>query len=344
MQKILAIDAGGTSTRAVIATADGHGVGFGTAGSGNPISAGLDGALDSFATAAERAQASYGQGPQEFSCILIAMAGKSAGVSLDLISARLSGLGARGPVETDSDLLAMFCSGTASPNGYALVAGTGAVAARVRNRRLERVCGGTGWLLGDDGSGFWIGQRVARAVVAALDGLGPQTALTGLLLQSLALECGPENAGEHIEGRPEVLLRLLETLYALRPVELSRFAPLAFQAGDDAVARAIVSDAASALVDTLATVRTTDAAGPLVLGGSVLNDGLLGADSPVAATLRGQLHADDAVCVQDGAVGATVLALLRVGTEVDPRLFERIGRDVARLRGNAEATTTGATR
>ena len=39
-----------------------------------------------------------------------------------------------------------------------------------------------GWLLGDDGSGYWIGRRVVRAAVGAIDGRLPETALADALL------------------------------------------------------------------------------------------------------------------------------------------------------------------
>lgn len=336
MQRILAIDAGGTSTRAVVATLAGECLGVGLGAGGNPISSGVSGALQAVTAAAAGAvtQAADTGGPDgEFACVLVAMAGKSGGLPDVRITERLAAAGIRGPLELESDLLAMFCSGTPSPEGYALAAGTGSVAARVRGHGLERVAGGTGWLLGDDGSGFWIGRRVARAVVAALDGLGPSTALTALVLEQLGLAADDPAAGETVEGRPAVLMRLLTELYRLRPVHLSRFAPLAFRAAReqpaDEVAGHILEAAASALVGMLDAVREPGLGGPLVLGGSVLGAGLLAPDSPLAGTLLADLRATRVVCAPDGAVGAAVLGLLHAGAAVDDRVFERLSASVA---------------
>lgn len=354
MQRILAIDAGGTSTRAVIADLDGTCRGFGLGAGGNPISSGVEGALDSLATATEAALRQAETSTTDsgrpgasagFDLILIAMAGKSGGLPATHVSERLAQHAVHGPLELESDLLAMFCSGTPSADGYALAAGTGAVAARVRGHRLDRVAGGTGWLLGDDGSGFWIGHRIVRAVVAALDGLGPETALTPLLLEQLGLDSGRAGLGDGaadasgmaadsdtVEGRPGVLLPLLGELYRLRPVQLSRFAPLAFLAGDDEVARGILADGASALVRTLDAVREPGLDGPLVLGGSVLQSGMLAAGSPLADTLLARLGPAQPVSAQDGAVGAALLGLLHAGTNVDEALFERLTTTVAAAR------------
>ena len=77
----------------------------------------------------------------------------------------------------ESDLLAMFCAGSSDLDGHALVAGTGSAAIRVRGGEVEGVSDGSGWLLGDEGSGFWIGHHIVRAAVADLDGRGPWTGL-----------------------------------------------------------------------------------------------------------------------------------------------------------------------
>lgn len=335
MHTILAIDAGGTSTRAVILDTAGTCLGLGHAGGGNPISAGFDGALASLAMATRQAMSF--SGVDSFSSALIAMAGATSRMPREELSARFASLGLRGGLTVESDLLAVFRSGTLAPRGYALVAGTGSVAARIEDGELAAVSGGAGWLLGDGGSGFWIGHRVVRAVVAQLDGRGPETALTALLLAALELTPTAERA----HGRSRVLLDLIDALYALPPVRLSRFAPLAFQAQGDPVARAILEDAAAELVATLAAIRLDDADGPVVLGGSILGDiaasagpGSAGAlsPSPVASALAAALGGTRLIPVRDGIVGAAVLGLTRAGVPVDSGVRDRIRNSVAELR------------
>ena len=101
------------------------------------------------------------------------------------IGSRPSALDA--PLVHESDLLATYCSGTHRPDGYAVVAGTGAGAIRLERGRQVAVADGLGWLLGDEGSGFWIGHRVVRAALADLDGRGPATGLTPLVLARLGV-------------------------------------------------------------------------------------------------------------------------------------------------------------
>jgi glucosamine kinase len=321
MQKLLAIDAGGTSTRAVIVDDSGNCLGFGQAGGGNPISAGFERALDALADATSMALAPSGP---PLSSALIAMAGATSRMPRPQLVERFRTLGLVGDLALESDLLAMFRSGTLSSSGYALIAGTGSVAAHIEDGILRSVSGGAGWLLGDGGSGFWIGHRVARAVVAFLDGRGADTALTAALLDALGLV----DTGERAHGRRRVLLDLIDALYAIPPVGLSRFAPLAFQAADDQVAQGILKAAAAELVGTLTAIRPADAVGPVVLGGSIL-----GARdrNPVASALAAALPGAELIPARDGVVGAAVLAMLRAGIRVDEDMQSRIARGVAQF-------------
>lgn len=317
MREFLAVDAGGTSTRAVLIDSEGAARGFGRAASGNPTSAEPETAIASVASAIEQALATGRADPAAVEVVLVAHAGGHP-TYVPGIQQRLQALGVTAPIVTAGDLLAIFASGTHATDGAALIAGTGAIGGAVRGGGLDHVVDGTGWLLGDAGSGFWIGHRVARAVVDALDG-GRATALTAALLHQLGLQEDEDRA--HVHGRPPVFGRLVTALYALRPVQLSRFAPLAFElAAGDEVASEIVRDAIAALTALLTRVRAAQADGPLVFGGSVLIEGVLRLDAALAAPLLAAAGASKPIPVEDGLVGAAVLALRAAGTEVDANL------------------------
>ena len=124
MPNILAIDAGGTSTRAVVVDESGNCLGFGQSGGGNPISAGFGPALAALAEATSLAQATSGP---RLSSALIAMAGATSRMPRQELKERFIALGLHGELTLESDLLAMFRSGTLAPSGYALIAATGGV-------------------------------------------------------------------------------------------------------------------------------------------------------------------------------------------------------------------------
>jgi glucosamine kinase len=56
----------------------------------------------------------------------------------------------------------------------------------VADHRLTRTADGHGWLLGDDGSGFWLGREAVRATLRALDAGEPPGHLAGSVLRELA--------------------------------------------------------------------------------------------------------------------------------------------------------------
>jgi glucosamine kinase len=274
--------------------------------------------------AAEQATAGF-TGPERPALALIAMAGEKTPAFREQVVGRLAALGV-GQVVLEHDLLGMFHSGTAALDGYALIAGTGTVAARIRGGRLDRVVGGRGWLLGDAGGGFWIGHAVARAVVASLDGQGQGTKLTGLVLEALGIEADTATPA----GSAEALGQLVSALYARPPISLAQFAPLAFAAHEDRVARPILVAASAALADLLAAVRAADLPGPVVVGGGIIVRGMLAAPPSLQAELV-PVAGDPVFPVSDGLVGAAVLVLRYAGRQVDEALFHTIQADVARV-------------
>lgn len=322
---MLGVDAGGTSTRAVLSTARGECLGYGVGGRGNPIAVGPERAADGVLDAVAGALAPSGRSLAGVEVVTAAMAGHGAehgegGWLLD----RLVAEGFAGRLTFESDLLATYSSGTVEPFGYAIVAGTGASAIRVSGGRIEATADGLGWLLGDRGSGFWIGRRVARAVVRDLDHAGPATALTDAVLEHLDIAADATRS----EGRARSLVRLVESLYSARPIELAALAPYAFTAGD-AVAEGIVRRAGEHLADTLTGLLTEP--GPLVVGGSVLARSGFVRDAFIARLGASAVDLDLRP-VTDGAVGAALLALRAGGMRVSADTSALLSETIAQFR------------
>ena len=320
--RYLAIDVGGTSTRVAVVDADGTCVGYGAAGSGNPTSSGLENAAASIVGAADAAVAEAGVTMDDLAAGTVGIAGAGGETGVKLL-AELASAGVSVPLTLEADLLAAFCAGTLSVQGYAIVSGTGACAVRIRDLRIDDTGDGLGWLLGDGGSGFWLGHRAVRAVAAALDDGTPITRLVDPVLAELGVA---HDAAMGSHGRSVALDHLVHAVYRLRPVEIARLAPLVFEvaAAGDAEAVAIVRGAANALTSTLASVLDPDSVGPLVLCGSILARQPSVAD-PVTAAFRSVMGRDARVVpVTDGLPGAAVLALRRAGVTVDDAVFGRI--------------------
>lgn len=329
MLHLLGIDAGGTSTRAALLTSDGTCLGVGRGGRGNPVSDGEEAAAQAIGSAISGALAHAPHVPPgEIVAVTLAMAGGSAaGLADEWLRPSLTNLGIHASAQVEPDLLAMFASGTHEPDGYGLVAGTGSTAVRVRGGEVDLTADGLGWLLGDRGSGFWIGHQVALAVALELDGRGPETSLTPAVLAALEIDA----AGQpDINGRPAALARLVAAVYRSSPLRLATLAPLAFADPDDDVAAAIIEAAVAALAQLVLDVALPELPGPLVVGGGVATQNRVH-ESVVAAVdaagVTGPVHR-----VDDGLVGAGVLALRRTGITVDEAIFDRLVETTATAR------------
>ena len=312
-------DLGGTSTRILVVGTDGREHGRSTAGGGNPIShpAGAAAALgDALRTALA------GVDPGRVRASVIGVAGGPA-LRTPPVAAQFGKVWAEAGLTCDPgyapDLEVAFAAGTPEPNGTVLVAGTGAAAGAVTGHRLTRTADGHGWLLGDDGSGFWLGREAVRAALRTLDAAEPPGRLVGSVLRELdAAETVDQIQLAHrgIDRRRD---RVIQAVNSRPGVQLSALAPLvtaAYREGDPE-ARSIVERAAAALLATLSRVRDQGERTPIVLAGSLTSD-----TSPVGTTLRTLLEARFAGTVRparSGVGGAAWLAL----AALDPALATR---------------------
>lgn len=211
-----------------------------------------------------------------------------------------TGLAERVRVETDVDVA--FYDAFATGPGILLVGGTGSVAqARTPGGRFIRV-GGWGAMIGDEGSGWWIGIRALGAVLRAIDGRGPET----VLATTLPARLGTKSPAE-----------LMDHLWTAPKGEVAGLAPLVAEAAEegDEVAEEIVQAAVEALaahvVPLLSEWRREEPeadpsvalVGGLVVQGGPLHDRL----APRIRALGGMPRRNRT----DPALGAAQMALAR---------------------------------
>ncbi len=320
---VLGVDAGGTSTRALVCDAAGRALGRGRSGGANVRSAVGDPAanladavrqaLDAAASldvgadrgpsaAGPRRDASALDARVEAVCVGIAGTEARREEVEALVARALAAAGVTVVPIVVTDLEIAYRSVALSSSGALLLAGTGAVAARFEDWSLRERRDGLGWLLGDRGSGVWIGRRVLRAVAADLDG-GPTTAMTAGVLALLEL---PADAGG------QELIRATDGLPA---ASWGQCAPIALaHAAHDRVAARIVDDAADALVESLRGVRPDVLPGagadadPVVLAGGLLEAGPLREKLAARVAVAGYAHAP--------VVGACIVAAASLGVDL----------------------------
>ncbi|NCT85579.1 MAG: ATPase [Comamonadaceae bacterium] len=239
------IDGGGTSTRALVADAQGRILGRGEAGA----SALGQGAEQAWRHIAQAIAAANVPGLELAHCALgLGLSGTGVPAQLQAFVAADPGV-ARFTLVTDG-LVALLGAHGGEP-GALLISGTGSVAEALLPDGSRRMVGGWGWQIGDEGSGAWLGQQAMKLAQAAHDG----RAEAGALVQAVRGQAG--------STREELLAfcaRAGQGGYA-------GLAPLVFEhEAHDPAAAALLQQAAQALETLAAAVHPTL---PLALAGSI---------------------------------------------------------------------------
>lgn len=239
------IDGGGTSTRALVADAEGRILGRGEAGA----SALGQGAAQAWRHIGEAIAAAGVPGLDLRDCGLgLGLSGTGVPAQLQAFVAADPGV-ARFTLVTDG-LVALLGAHGGKP-GALLISGTGSVAEALLADGRRRMVGGWGWQIGDEGSGAWLGQQAMKLAQAAYDSRAP----AGPLVQSVWRQAGTTREA------------LLGFCAQAGQGGYASLAPLVFEhEADDPAAGALLAEAARALDVLAAAVHPTL---PLALAGSI---------------------------------------------------------------------------
>jgi N-acetylglucosamine kinase-like BadF-type ATPase len=186
---LLAVDAGGTQTTAWLidaAVEEVKGpVGRGRSAGGNPLSVGFDEATRAIRAAVDQARHDASAPSAPIARAILSIAGAASADVRDPLIHWVIGSALAKRVAVVSDFLPVLAAGTPDCCGVALVSGTGSSAfARTADGRTAR-CGGWGYLLGDEGSGYAIGRAALQHALLALEASREPDALARGVLNAL---------------------------------------------------------------------------------------------------------------------------------------------------------------
>ena len=262
---VIGIDGGGSKTHAIVADESGNTLGEAT-GPGSAVKPGEEEAsADVIVQVAREAleKAKLSDATPKVLCVGVAGAGREnpkqalwqALVARDIADDIV--------VHTDSGIALDDAFGDGP--GVLLIAGTGSMAVGRSPAGSNGRVGGWGPIIGDEGSGTWIGRRALSIVSAAADGRESQTALTGAILTAAEVN-------EMSELIPWAAAATREQIASLAPVVFS------VADGGDLRANAVVSLAVEELmlhIRALAQQLFGDerAAIPVALAGGLMSKG-----------------------------------------------------------------------
>jgi N-acetylglucosamine kinase-like BadF-type ATPase len=176
---VLGIDAGGTKTLCLLADANGRIVADARGPGANLHVAGESGVE---ATLRDVIAKTIGDRAVSPAAICIGIAGVDRDDEALAIHAIAHGICPHARVLVVNDALIALAAGAHDAPGIVIIAGTGSIIYGRNSAGEAARAGGWGHMVGDEGSGYWIGREAVAAVMRASDGRGPATRLTAEIL------------------------------------------------------------------------------------------------------------------------------------------------------------------
>lgn len=265
---LVGVDVGGTATRAAVAdNRSGIVLGVGQESGGNPNVVGADAATNRIRAAVDAALRQAGDTAAtraDVRGMVLGMSGYGTARSTPEFARSCCPDGVDVMPRIVSDVAVAYSSATAEPHGYVVVAGTGAVAAEIDQAEIVRRRDGWGWLLGDQGSGFWLGREAVRATLAELERASVRP------LAGTRPERSPLAATVLDWFSVDDLDDLLAAAYGTEPRSLADLAPLVTALSCRDTAAAGLCQRAGELLADLIDSLDPAMDRPVVTGGSVL--------------------------------------------------------------------------
>ena len=274
MLRLVGIDIGGTRTRARL-WAGGRTAAETEAPSASLPAVGIEAAR----AALSAALAGLGLDPADpVDAICVGSAGLSVPGADDFLRAQLTPLARSGLVVVVSDVM-LVLPAAGFEAGVAVISGTGSVAVGVAGERSVQA-GGWGYLLGDEGSGYWLVREALRVLLSRRD-----------------RGCPPGDLGDQLLAATGAAdLGALQRRYYAQPHlprEWARYARTVLESTDSAAARIAArgADSLAALAAAAAAELTADDPGhlPVVLAGGLMGNARYrhAVEHAVSATLPG---------------------------------------------------------
>jgi N-acetylglucosamine kinase-like BadF-type ATPase len=265
---VLGVDGGGSKTNAWLGRICGgtlEKIGEGQGGAANPRSVGFQKTYNSLLHAIQSAfeQAGLASQPVDRACLCLAGAGRSQEREavlkwaselgwtrqLEIVSEAEAVLAATDWREETSDRFKAGNSEVSSEFGHisntaevALICGTGSLAwGRCRSLGLQMRCGGWGFLMGDEGSGFWLGKQVLEVACRVADGRSQEQSVLRAVLEFL-----------EISSPDEIVLWCYQDTGSRE--RIAKLAPLAFHLSDIPVIDKFINQGALELAEMIAVV------------------------------------------------------------------------------------------
>jgi N-acetylglucosamine kinase-like BadF-type ATPase len=320
---VMAIDGGATKTLAAVLDLEQGAVHLAQGGPSNEDAVGARAAVAALLEVAEQALQRAGIDDGQLATAVVAV----AGTDTDAIARQVKAARSDDWIVVN-DVVGAWAAATGAQPGIGAISGTGSNVFGVGPHDRPWRVGGWGQLLGDEGSGYWLGAQSIRAALHDRDGSGPRTALSEAVVEFFGTS-SVEAVAALVYSKP------------LTKGEIAAFATETCKLAErgDAVARELYARGACELAEQIvAVIRHTglgdagdsgnDGAGgfPVGLIGSVFRAGALFVE-PLTATVHEAAPAARVSVVEMAPVGGSLLLAARAcgcAEQLDPDSLTRL--------------------
>jgi glucosamine kinase len=300
---LLGVDGGATKTLAAVLDLEQSVLHLGHGGPSNEDAVGADAAVRALLGAADEAIASAGIAEEQLGSAVLAIAGTdTAAVAANVRRARTESW------LVVNDVVAAWATATGAAPGVAVISGTGSNVFGVGHDGSSWRAGGWGHLLGDEGSGYWLGVQSIRAALRDREASGPATALSDAVPAFFG-EASVEAVASRVYSKP-----LTKGEIAAFAVETATLA-----VGGDAVAGELYELGASALAAQITAVIARaglSGAFPVGLIGSAFKAGAVFIE-PLTRAVREHAPQARVATVEMAPVGGSLLLAARACGHTD---------------------------
>lgn len=322
---VLAVDGGQTSSKAMIATLDGEILGWGI---GSPCDHlhgpnGYQRNRDAIHSAAHSALKAAGRTTDDIALVGLGLTSAAReSTALVMIGDMVRELCSPEKIWVDADFVSNLAGASGGEPGVVVIAGGGSIGYGVDDHGHEAIAGGLGYLMGDEGSGWYIGLRAIQAAAEGFDRRGPETALLPMVLDHYGIT---------------VIRQIIRVLYdtSFSREQVSTLTPKVIEVAEegDAVANEIVTTAGMKLGElALGAIRQLHSPGHPVRvfpTGGVFSAGPMVMDSFTGTIRSGWPEASIEPPRYPPVIGAYLKALGAAGLLVTDRLRMRLDAGVA---------------
>lgn len=244
MNYLLGVDGGGTKTDAVVATSDGEVIGTVQAGTSNFQRVGKDGIKKVITEILKQLKIKFDIIPKQIGFWALGLAGAGREEDQIAVCEAVESSGFKNRVAVQSDAYIALLGAFGGQPGIIVISGTGSICFGLdENGELFR-SGGWGYLLGDEGSGYFIGHQSVLAALKDQDGRGKKTILRGKIESELGL------------SSIDQIVREIYIKNSIQKEQIANLAPIAFQCAEmgDVTALEIITQTAVEISEMIKAV------------------------------------------------------------------------------------------